>query len=1291
MAIPCKIRKLNAVRRLGIWRQLLTALIGVALVAAAVAAEDGFPALSIFDSSNIGHDESTHSSIQDTDGVLLLAASGLVSYDGERWRRTLVPGVPYLKQVRRGRDGRVWSAGLNGIGYFERGEEDRWEYVSLLDQLPRDVSPIGEAWDVFPLRGGAVFLTADRLLRWNGREFHVTNFPGSRRITGFQLGDDVYVHYRRVGLFRVTDDEPVLVLPQSEIHPTETAILAAFPWHDNSVLFATGRGLVLWHRDGSTSSFAPGASRILEEAAVTCGVPLPDGRAAFGTLRSGLVIIDQQGNVDRILGESGLPSVYVRSLFVDRDGDLWVNQPMYVVRISMGSTAVFDHRTGLPKDSYVMARDQGRLRAFSTTTAYQWNESSGQFVPVTSHDVPHCVVPTPWGVALGSYRGAWLLSGDTKTLVHTTDRDVHAIAVSRTRPGTLLVFETNRLVRIDPQQPNQTPELVAEGLPGATVSGAEDRQGRIWIGTFGAGVYLVDPQTQPAAAQRVPAAFALPALRGSAYARCLDDGSVLLAADNGAWVLPPGGERFAPVRGYAANSLSTLGEGDLASECWVLQTNAANRPIVGRIRVQNGEAVYQPHEVPGLNAIGRLYNVRSEKGGPAGTTLWIGGERGMLKHVVPGALSIPPPRTPILRAYAQLTNSDELTLIRSTLPFSTRAIVFEFAAPEFGRRSGLQLETRIDGIDTQWMPARGDSRRELAAVRDGSYTFRVRTMADTGVASEPTVFAFQVAPPWWRTAPAFALGVVLAGSAAYSVYRLRVRSLRRQNVVLEQKVRERTEELAEASAAKTMFVANMSHDIRNPLNGIAGLALALEDTRLDARQKDLVATLRECTSYLSSLVDDVLDFASIEAGRLELRPGPYEPAELLNSVTTTLKAQANERNAFITIETDPDLPATLRGDAGRIQQILVNYVSNALKYAPGHIRLSAGYAPDTRDEVEFSVADEGAGISETDQATLFTKFTRLESARRGQVKGSGLGLASCRLLADLMGGSVGVESRPGHGSRFYLRLPLAVATERVPVNDDITLPPTSVLLVEDTDYNAIAATAVLARLGLTCDRARNGAEALQMFAAKRHSIVLLDRNLPDMDGMEVAQRMREIETDGLHSVLLAVTAYCTAEDRALCLRAGMDAFVGKPLTPEKLRRVFVEAGRKMLASSSVEAPSASRIPELNTTLLEYLAEGTSGGVREQAERFIATLSDAHQEFLTLLDSGDTKAIADAAHRVLGHARMVGAARLGEALVAFETTCRRGDLAGAKAGLPALAHEIEAVTGALRRRASVPRA
>jgi CheY-like chemotaxis protein len=251
------------------------------------------------------------------------------------------------------------------------------------------------------------------------------------------------------------------------------------------------------------------------------------------------------------------------------------------------------------------------------------------------------------------------------------------------------------------------------------------------------------------------------------------------------------------------------------------------------------------------------------------------------------------------------------------------------------------------------------------------------------------------------------------------------------------------------------------------------------------------------------------------------------------------------------------------------------------------------------------------------------------------------------------------------------------------------IPHTTVLLVEDTDYNAWAASAVLARLGLSCERARTGEEALRLFAEGRFSIVLLDRNLPDIDGTEVARRMRELESDASRAVLLAVTAYCTAEDRQRCLDAGMDAFLGKPLTPEKLRKAFLSEGRRLLATTTLQASTESE-PEtpaenMNLELLKYLSNEADGGLARQVQRFLEHLAENETELRSALASRDFARTVPAAHRFVGQARMIGAAAVADAALALEEAAKTRDIPACEAQFETLRRELAALREAMLHR------
>lgn len=1140
----------------------------------------------------------------------------------------------------------------------------------------------------YAYKDGAVFVSVGHVYRWTGAKIEQWAFKSNYRLFPFRVRGMIYFQVPDEGVFRFTEGGPKLLIPQSEIGPSGVGVA----WMDRQPgrdLLVTGSGILVRH-NGKTEPFAPAVSELMRDGHPTTAVRLPDGRYAIATLNHGIVFMRPDGTLDGALGErDGFKATYIPSLLLDGDGSLWAPSTSRILRITLDpDSRIFDSRSGLDADVFrAIAGTGDDITIAGTNAVYSLAPNHHSFTEIIpSFTGVHDLVSTPRGLVVCGFKGAWFArSRSEKGLLPNFDSDIQTALPSRSHPGKIFLTQDPAKVVIA-LNPDGTNAKVVENLPDAATSLAESNDGRLWMGTDTKGLLVARLKwSVPVSAVQISGRFGLPRISGLAVVRSTAEGDILVFSNAGAWVLPVARNRFVAIDNYPARELAAVSNfrGNVG---WVVDAGSPTvAPCVGEIVVDAKGAHWFPHYAVGLDAIGAPRSIFAQKDQHGRTVLWIGGTKSVLRHVVERGLYAPKPRPPVLQVFVRSKDGADLQPITGILPYSTGAVEFDFAAPQYVNRGQLRLQTKIDGVDSDWVAAGAESHRVLTALRDGTYTFRVRTMAETGVASDPTVFTFEVAPPWWRTTWAVALEGALALALGFVIYRLRVRSLRRRNLLLEQKVQERTEELAEASAAKTLFVANMSHDIRNPLNGIVGLTLALEDSRLDGKQRELIATLRECTTYLSSLVDDVLDFASIEAGKIELRPGPFVPAELLNSVVTTLKAETAARGAFITIETDPEVPHLLVGDAGRIQQILVNYVSNALKYAGGHIRLAAGVSPSSPGEIEFSVADEGPGISATEQASLFTKFARLPGARRKHIPGTGLGLASCRLLADFMGGAVGVESEEGHGARFHLRLPLVIATEAMPAPEDFHLPPTTVLLVEDTDYNAMAARAVLSKLGLTCDRAATGAEALRLFAQTRHNIVLLDRNLPDMDGTELARRMREIETDGLRSVLLAVTAYCTADDRKLCLEAGMDAFLGKPLTPEKLRRVLIGAGDKMVGSNSVEVAADTTGPKLDTTLLEYLADGTPGGVAAQAQRFLGELADAHNELMATISRGNYPAVADAAHRLLGQARMVGAAELMEAALELEKAARKPDVLAVSTALPRIGREVAALMAAIRRR------
>ncbi|WP_414661760.1 ATP-binding protein [Horticoccus sp. 23ND18S-11] len=1263
------------------------------LVHATLAAAFDLPPVSRYGDAETGIRTNTFDTTQDRDGVIYVASTQLLSFDGDRWQAFPLPGAYAIRRLSFGPDGRLWVAAIGELGWYARAPDRTWVFHSLRPQLPPGERDVGDVWTVAADAAGVTFVTNNRILRWDGTAFTVWAQPTASKLFSTRTPGGVLVHHLETGLYEV-DAAGVRLLVAAGILGE-----AGIPWIERrGALWTFGTSHGFFTYDGQVRRpFAPGLTAFLEANRLSHALRLPDGRIAVGTVRGGIAFVRPSGEIDGFLGaREGLPSSEIRSFFTGRDGELWATTPSHVLRIDVTArSVVFNERSGLPAETIrKFATLNGRLVLAAESGLFRLAENENRFEPLPNFTGRwKDIRGTDRGVIVSGFKGSQIWDGTQATRLHVTNADVLATAPSRHRSGEWLLADGDTIVAA---APGASPRLLLRDLPDFASSIAEDKQGRVWLGSFARGIFTGDPAAGHDVVNASTSATGLPLLTGQTYVRAGADGSIIAVANTGAWYRPADASTFHPVAQYPIGSVGDVSEIDPDGAFWVVQEGSAQSAArVGRILTDGARAWWQTHVVNELAEIGVPRGVFVQALPGDQRLLWIGGTRALLRHAFHARVPLAPapmPRPPLLRAFVRQAGKAERKLIAGPLPYLTEAIEIELAAADYVRRPLLRLETRIDGLNQAWAPVGADARVMLNGVRDGTYVVRARVVAETGLASEETSFAIEVLPPWWRTAPAYLGGLLAFAATTFFFHRRRVRVLSEQNAILEKRVRQRTEELEAASAAKTEFVANMSHDIRNPLNGIVGLAIALEDTPLTPKQLELVTTLRECSTYLSSLVDDVLDFASIESGKIDLRPGPFAPPELLRSIAETMKSDAIASGASLCLEPDAHLPEHVLGDAGRIQQILVNFVSNALKYAGGQIVLSARVPAQAPDEIEFSVTDAGPGISAADQAALFTKFTRLKSnPRLASIPGTGLGLASCRLLADIMGGSVGLESSPGHGSRFFLRLPLAVSNTPVEA-PAATLPNATVLLVEDTDYNAWAAAAVLSRLGLECERARTGAEALRLFGEKRFNVVLLDRNLPDMDGNDVARRIREMESDGEQAVLLAVTAYCTAEDRALCLEAGMDAFVGKPLTPEKLRRVLNETGRRLLTTPPVDIPPAAAESGLDFSLLTYLSDGSRAKLDAHIQRFIASIEDVERQLSAAAAALDFVQLRTTAHRLLGEARLVGSTALAEATTRLESAARSRDGSECTAWLQRVGVEIHAVTAAMHHhRSAGPRA
>ncbi len=383
------------------------------------------------------------------------------------------------------------------------------------------------------------------------------------------------------------------------------------------------------------------------------------------------------------------------------------------------------------------------------------------------------------------------------------------------------------------------------------------------------------------------------------------------------------------------------------------------------------------------------------------------------------------------------------------------------------------------------------------------------------------------------------------------------------------------DEAKAASRAKSAFLANMSHEIRTPLHGLVGMAeLARDPATPEPARREYLDRIGECAAALTAIIGDVLDLSRIEAGKLQIASADFDLHELMNSLQRGYDMLGRARGLDFGVEIDAALPRWVRGDAVHLRQILSNYLGNALKFTQhGNVSLKVQRSAGTL--TRFEVHDTGIGIKAADQALLFQAFTQVDDTRSRRYEGTGLGLSICRELAELMGGSVGLISEPGHGSCFWVELPLPpgqAVSEGVaePVASNTTLAGLWVLLVEDNPVNQIIGKALLERWGMVVELAVDGFQAVSAVeraatAGRVFDLVLMDLQMPGKSGYEATTELRA-HWDASALPIIALTAAALDSERAAALAAGMDDLVTKPIDSRRLQSVILRVLKGPAAS-----------------------------------------------------------------------------------------------------------------------------
>ncbi|WP_309400378.1 ATP-binding protein [Cerasicoccus maritimus] len=1163
----------------------------------------------------------------------------MLQYDGVNWTLFELPFAAHDLWVES--KDIIWVCGTEAFGYVTLEDGKFNEYVPMLDKLDYPPGLIGEIWNIVVSDDALFAFAQESLIVYQSGEIQLHALPSQYRLTGCFDGSTTYISQSGVGLMEFKDGAFTTLIPQSE--EGAPRVNSVITLEENEQLFSSFRKGLFQIENGQYVPWESEIKDLLSNTLCYDMIQTRDGRILCATHNYGILILSPDGKyLGQISEKDGLISNLVFNIFEDTDGNIWASHEIGVSLIEIQSSyMMIDSRNGLDSniiyslsiwDNQLIAGTANGCKTMDFPTA-QSLRSNWQSIGAKDSPIWY-ILNTPKGPLISDKDGySLLIDGQLKRALNTEQDGIYSAPLQHNGKDYIAITEL-RNAHLTAWKGDQLEILNLINAPGPLWSFIE-HEGLIYAGSFNYGPLSI-PADQLFSSQKIEAtplnAASLPETIRWAYFAKLPAGLVLLS-DAGIFQKANGAHAWQRM----SSTPDSLGMDPYAvnyyqgpsNTLWLMYNAKDSQYAFSKITWPDFD---QPAHFEGIptDGINRLDQIHCLIVDEVNSRVWVGGSGGIICENFDQDDHTLSKHTPIITT-AQINGRP--SEVSNEFKFPVSLAKFDFALPYYGNKP-VTYQTRLLGQSTQWSSPSPNTLKEFTNLREGDYKFVVQALVDgkpNGVAS----YSFKILPPWRRTWSAYLLYLLLTIAFAYILVHFRTRRLRQANIALEEAVRSRTLELektnvrlAQANTAKNRFLANVSHEIRNPMNGIVGLAHLLLDDGL-GKDRKRISHLLSTAEHLKVLLDGMLDFAAIENGQIRLQNCQFSLSALLDEVDSLHQRMAQDKGIKLyVIPNEEDCPE-LFGDIGKLRQILYNLTSNAIKFTHhGSVTVRTKAKVDTGKriaELEFQIEDTGDGIPEEDQKRIFEQFNR-GSQMNSQIKGIGLGLSIADRLTKILDGALTLDKSYTNGARFILQIQLSITDtpDRAPKRPDAerrkTLAGLQALVIEDEQYNQIVVEGLLKRESVRAIIAGSAEEALKIFVEHSWDFVLVDINLPGASGIEFAE-MVKAQAQKANTPLIAMSAYVADFDNEKLMHAGITSFVPKPFTPDQLLTAIQTRAENQTPPPPTQKPNSTE-PKPSRSLMEYIAGNDPEKLKKLEIELRASLHNYQEQLREVIDTKD---------------------------------------------------------------------